>query len=172
MALETKTPTSILASTDLSGAVTDIDEDPDSADGNWMVASGNNVNTDVRVDFDTPTDTLTSGADLQEFKAHVRQFDEGQSGTPQVRMELWENGTLVRAGSDENVTTGGHTFTFTWNATELTDQSGLNVECKVVGTKSGGSPGARNTVDVGAVEWNLDYTPSGGPPARRVFVIA
>jgi len=169
MATETKPPTSVLASTEIgSGTIADIDEDPDSPDANWMVATGNNVDTDVRVDFDTPTDTLTVGADLQEFKSHVRQFDEGQSGTPQVRMELWEAGVLVRAGSDENVTTGGHTLSFTWNANELSAGSGADVECKIIGTKSGGAPGARNAVDYGAVEWNVDYTVGGA--SRRIVL--
>jgi hypothetical protein len=162
MASERQAPDAILAQTELTGVVGDIDEDPDSPDGNWLVATGNNVDTDVRTSFPTPTGNPTVGAGLQEFKAWVRQYDEGQSGTPDVRIELWENGGLVRAGSDENVTTSGHMVTFTWNANELGTADGSLVECKVVGTKSGGSPGNRNTVDVGAIEWNVDYSVGGG----------
>lgn len=161
MATERQAPDAVLASANLSNGLTEIDEDPDSPDGNWMVASGNNVDTDVRTSFPTPTGSPTVGAGLQEFKAWVRQFDEGQSGTPEVHIELWENGGLVRAGSKENVTTSGHMVTFTWNASELGTADGSLVECKVVGTKSGGSPGARNTVDVGAVEWNVTYSTGG-----------
>ncbi len=148
----------MLASTALSNGLTEIDDDPDSPDGNWMVASGNNANTDVRVSFGTPTGDPTAGTDLQEFKAHVRQFDEGQTGTPQVRIELWENGSLVRAGSNEDVSTSGHTFSLAWNANELATSDGSLVECFIAGTKSGGGPTKRNTVDVGAVEWNVVYT--------------
>lgn len=158
MATERQPPDAVLASTNLSNGLTEIDEDPDSPDGNWMVASENNVNTDVRTSFATPTGSPTVGAGLQEFKAWVRQFDEGQSGTPEVRIELWENGGLVRAGSNENVTTSGHMVTFPWNANELGTADGSLVECKIVGTKSGGGPSARNTVDVGAVEWNVTYS--------------
>ena len=158
MADERQSPDAVLASAELSGGVGDIDDDPDSPDGNWMVASGNNVNVDVRTSFPTPTGSPTVGADLQEFKAWVRQYDEGQGGTPEVRIELWENGNLVRAGNDENVTTSGHMVSFTWNANELGTADGSLVEMKVVGTKAGGSPSNRNTIDVGAVEWNVAYT--------------
>ena len=40
MATERQAPDAILAQTDLSGAVTDIDDDPDSPDGLWLSASG------------------------------------------------------------------------------------------------------------------------------------
>lgn len=157
MATERQPPDAVLEQTNLTGGLADIDEDPDSPDTNWMVATGNNVNTDVRVSFATPTGSPTVGADLQEFKAFVRQFDEGQTGTPTARIELWENGVLVRAGTDADVPQGGLLLSFTWNANELGTPDGSLVEMKVVGTKAGGGPSARNTVDVGAVEWNVTY---------------
>lgn len=156
MAQERLAPDAILAQTELSGAVAAIDDDPDSPDADWLTASGNNVDTDVRVSFAAPADPPTTGAGLQEFRARVRQFDEGQSGTPTARLELWENGALVRAGSDASVPDGGLTLAFTWDAAELGTADGSLVECKVVGTKSGGSPSTRNTVEVGAVEWNAE----------------
>ncbi len=159
MATERQSPDAIAAQAGFAScAVTDIDDDPDSPDGLWCVASGNNTNTDVRTTFPTPTGNPTVGADLQEFRVQVRQFDMGQTGTPTARIELWENGALVRAGSDVDVTGSGQVISLPWNANEIATADGSLVECKVVGTKSGGSPGARNTVDVGAVEWNVDYS--------------
>lgn len=169
-ATESQAPLSLTSTTNLDGAVTDIDEDPDSPDGNWMACNaGNNVNTAITVDFNAPTGNPTVGADLQEFKAWVRQYDEGQTGTPDVRIELWENGGFVRAGSNESVTTSGHMITFTWNANELATPDGSQVEMRVIGTASGGAPAVRNTVDMGAVEWNVDYTAGGG---RRIMIIS
>ena len=165
---ERQPPDAVLESNNLTGGLADIDEDPDSPDGNWMVATGNNVNTDVRTSFATPTGNPTVGADLQEFKAYVRQYDENQTGTPDCRLELWEDGILVRAGSDTPVPDGGLLISFTWNANELGTADGSLVECKIVGTKSGGAPGARNTVDMGAVEWNVTYT--GGATYRRRII--
>lgn len=152
-------PDAILVITSLTpNNVTYIQDDPDSPDANWLVATGNGVNTDVRVSFPTPSGNPTVGADLQEFRSLVRQYDEGQTGTPLARIELWENGGLIRAGTDTGVPQGGIVLSFTWNANEISMADGSLVECKVVGTKAGGSPSARNTVDVGAVEWNVDYS--------------
>lgn len=96
---ERQSPDAVLSSSGLTGGVTDIDDDPDVPDGNWMVATGNNTHTSVRTSFPTPTGNPTVGADLQEFKIWVRQYDENQAGTPDVRIDLWENGVLVRAGT-------------------------------------------------------------------------
>ena len=137
--------------------VGDIDDDPDSPDGSWAFATGNNSSGTLRTSFATPTDDVSVGADLQEFKIYVQQFDTGQTGDPDARIELWENGTLVRAGSDVSVTGSGQTISFTWNGNEIATADGSLVECHLVLTKSGGSPGARNTVNVGAVEWNVTY---------------
>lgn len=164
MSTERLAPDAILELVELSGVVGDIQDDPDSPDGNWLVASGNNVNTAVRVSFDTPTGDPTVGVDLQEFRALVRQYDEGQIGTPNARIELWEDGVLIRAGSDTPVPDGGIVLSLPWNANEIATGDGSLVECKVVGTKAGGGPSTRNTVEVGAIEWNVDYTISTGQP--------
>ncbi len=161
MATERLAPDVLLASTNLSGVVGDISDDPDSPDANWLIASNNNTNTDVRVGYPNPTDNPTVGSGLQEFRALVRQFDTGQTGTPTVRIELWENGILIRAGSEINVGTTDQILSFTWNANEIATVDGSLVECLIVGTKTGGGTGKRNTVDVGAIEWNVEYTVAG-----------
>ena len=159
MATETLRPAvaETLSLSNLSGTYADIDDDPDAPDGNWLTASGNNVNVSARTTLATPTGNPTVGADLQEFRVQVRQFDVAQGGTPDARIELWENGSLVRAGSDIPVTGSGQVIAFTWNANELGTADGSLVEIMLVGTKSGGSPGNRNTVEVGAMEWNVVY---------------
>lgn len=169
MAFERLPPFGVEASTGIgSGGNDDIDDDPDSPDGNWMIASGNNVNTSVRVAFNNPSGNPTTGAGLQEFKCHVRQFDEGQSGTPDIRLELYEGGNLRASSSDFPVGIGGLTFAWVWDATLLTlGPDGSFVECRMVGTKSGGSPTSRNTVDYGAVEWNVEFDEGGAPVQRR-----
>lgn len=151
--------------------VIDVDDDPDSPDGNWARPTGNNVNVQMSLTFPTPTGSPTVGADLQEFKCWVAESDPSQGGTPQARIELWENGALVRAGSDSDVTGAGagEMRTLTWNANELGTADGSLVEVNFVGTKSGGSPGNRNSVDLGACEWNVTYTAGGGGRTRRMF---
>lgn len=165
MATERRIPDSIASFTAMTAdvgsgdpIVTEIDDDPDSGDAFWAKATGNNVDGDIRVTFPTPTGTLTVGAGLQEFRAQVRQFDTGQTGTPTARIELWQNGSLVRAGSNIDVTGSGQVIAFTWDADELTsDPTGIQVECKIVNVHAGGGPTVRNSVDIGAVEWNVDF---------------
>lgn len=157
---------------DSNDCAPDVDDDPDAPDGVWAKASGNNVNVSLNLQFPTPTGSPTVGADLQEFKCWVRESHPAQSGTPSARIELWENGVLVRAGSDSDVTNAGagEMRTLTWNASELGTADGSLVEVNFVGTKSGGSPGARNSVDLGACEWNVTYTAGGGGGrTRRMF---
>jgi hypothetical protein len=158
-ATERQSPDAILAITKLTpNDVTYIQDDPDTPDANWLVATANTQETNVRVSFPTPTGNPTVGADLQEFRALVRRYSQTQTGVPQARIELWENGALIRAGADVDVPLGTFIVSFTWNANEIGTANGSLVECKVVGTKATGASGVRNTVDVGAVEWNVDYT--------------
>lgn len=160
MSTETQRPNGELSDVGLmTNDYTDHDEDPD-VSSVTINATGNNVNTEYGADFPTPTGNPTVGADLQEFRAGVIEFDSGQTGTPQARIELWENGSLIRAGSDANVSVYA-VLSFPWNANELATADGSLVQMKVIGTKSGGGPSARNTVRIGHMEWNVDYTLGG-----------
>jgi hypothetical protein len=150
---------------DTNDCVIDVDDDPDFPDGNWVVADSNNATTEIRLGFPTPSGIPSAGADLQEFRAQVREFGTGQTGTPLARIELWENGTLVRAGLDTSVNGTNQVLSFTWNANELANPDGSLVEIRIVGTKSGGPPAVRNAVDIGAVEWNAVITSIGGGAA-------
>jgi len=155
MAAETLRPDGQLS---CSGLVTcdflEHDDDPD-VSSVTIDATGNNVSTEYGVDFPTPSGNPTAGADLQEFRAGVIEFDAAQTGTPKARIELWENGALVRAGADTNVSVYA-ILGFTWNASELATADGSLVQCKVIGTRTGGGPGKRNTVRIGHIEWNAE----------------
>lgn len=64
---------------------------------------------------------------------------------------------MIRSGSAVNIT-GAQIIALTWNANEIGTPNGSLVECRVYGTAVGGAPGARCTVEVGAIEWNCEYT--------------
>ncbi len=171
MATETLRPDGELSDVGLAAsAYTDHDEDPDSV-STTTAATDNNTNTEYGVDFPTPTGNPTVGVDLQEFRAGVEEFDSGQTGIPLGRIELWENGTFVRAGSDTNVETYA-VLSFKWNASELATADGSLVQCKVIGTKSGGAPGARNALNIGHIEWNVTYTEAGSGPAAGLRTLS
>lgn len=169
MATERQSPDAILASTSLSGAVTDIDDDPDSPDGNWLTAPGNNNNTDVRVSFPTPSGNPTTGSGLQQFKIWVRKTNH--STDPTVAIELWENGTLLgvlTSGVGVSSTTG-QLVSVNWDAVNLVTANGSLVECKVIGSVGSGSPSNRASLEVGAIEWNVDYTTATPTRGRTSF---
>lgn len=157
MAAETLRPNGELSDAGLvANSELDHDDDPDVSSAT-VNATGNNVDTEWGGDFPTPAGDPNVGAGLQEFRVGVEEFDSGQSGTPDARIELWENGSLVRAGSDTPVSTYA-VLSFTWDASELATADGSLVQCKLIGTRSGGGPSARNTVRIGHMEWNADVT--------------
>lgn len=166
-ATERQSPDAILEIVNLTGTVSEIQDDPDSPDADWLVIVEDKVDTSARVSFSTPTGNPTVGADLQEFRALVRKT--AGSSAPEARIELWENGNLIRAGS-ENSVTGNLVISFTWNANEISNADGSLVECKIFGTASRGNPANRATVEVGAVEWNVDY--SAGSPDISVSPVS
>lgn len=167
-AAERQSPDALLIQTNLTGTVAAIQDDPDSPDANWLTYITNNVNTVTRVSFPTPTGNPTVGADLQQFKIWVRK--QPGTGNPTVSISLYENGALVAeimaATSVTSLT--GQLFSATWNASLLGTADGSLVECYIFGDAVGGAPATRATVEVGAVEWNVDYTP---PPPSTTFLI-
>jgi len=161
MAAERQSPDVLLLQTNLSGAVADIQDDPDSPDSNWLTYISNNADTVCHVSFPTPTGFPTQGAGLQQFKIWVRK--QPGTGTPTVRIDLYENGVLVAnvmAATDVTSSTG-QLFSGTWDASLLGVADGSLVECYIYGTKTGGAPAARATVEIGAVEWNVTYSTGG-----------
>lgn len=159
MANESQPPDSILAQTNLSGTLTDIDDDPDSPDANWMAAVDNRSDTVARVGFATPSGNPNVGAGLQEFRVLARAANAGGADVPWA-MSLYEGGGdlgqiasgTLSGSSTGTVLSGG------WNAGALSNADGSAVECRIAFTGQGGNPANRNTGEVGAVEWNVDYT--------------
>jgi len=147
---ENLAPDALLDQTGLTGAVTAIDEDPDSPDGDWLTAPGSNTNTVCRTSFPTPTGTLVTGAGEQTFKAWVRKTNH--STNPTCVVQLYENGSLISTvvASTTISSTTGQMLTGTWDATGRT---AANIECRVAGTVGGGGAGNRASVEVGAIRW-------------------
>lgn len=164
---QTFAPNTLLASSGLGTfALEDVDEDPATPDAAWAVATSNNVATSVRLGFPTPAGNPTG---VQTFRARVRQTSTSGTGTPTARLELWENGVLVAAGTNQNVTVVGGdgqqiSEAFDLAGLTLSDPTGASVEVLIVGTQSGGSPAVRSAVDIGAAAWDAIYTSSGPSP--------
>lgn len=163
MASERRAPDALLVQTNLSGVVGDIQDDTDSPDANWLTAPGSNNETECRASFPTPTGNPTAGAGLQEFRALVRKTNH--STDPTVTLELYENGALVATlvSAQTVSSTSGVVIAGTWDASSLGTADGSLVEIRVVGTTGGGNPNNRASLEVGALEWNVEYTAGGGP---------
>ena len=163
MATETLLPDgTVVTSTNLTGAVADIDEGVDNFDGTYVTATGSNGNTELVLTLPTPTASLTSGAGLQTFRARVRKSASG-GNTVTFRFEVWENGTSTGTVSS-NITlssTTGATESFSWNAGVLAniDGSGVEIALSQQNGGQGGNPGNRRWMEVDALDWVADYTP-------------
>ncbi len=165
----TSLPTSIISSSGFSSvSLANIDEDPDSPDGAWAVASANNVNTVARVEFPTPAGNPTG---VQTFKIYVRK-NTANSGNPTAKIDLYQGATLVASGSSQSVTsTTGQMLsqTFDLASTPLPDTSGAAVRAEFNATAAGGGPSVRNSVDLGAINWDTTrYLTAPTPGATSV----
>jgi len=133
-----------------TGAGTDIDDDPDSPDANWVTGSSNAI--DLLVGFTTPSGPPTTGSNAQQFRAWIRQASNGPN--PDWAMDVYENGTLrqsaIATGTISNGT-GGELVTGNWTYSGFSNSDGSGVEIKIRQTA-----GSRD-IDVGAVEWVADY---------------
>jgi hypothetical protein len=151
-------PDVLLALVNLTGTVSDIQDDPDTPDANWLLYDVWDKDTECRVSFPSPSGNLTIGAGLQEFKIWVRKRP-ANAVDPSIRIELYENGgTLATVLPDTAVSsTTGALYSGTWNANLLSNPDGSGVECYLFGTAAKGGSSDRCTVEIGAVEWNVDY---------------
>lgn len=141
---QTLAPDAIAASTNLTGAVTAIDEDPDSPDANWLTATSATAVTDVRVTFPTPTGNPIGA---QDFKAWLRKTTGAP--TPTVDVMLYQGGASVATLlNDTGITsTSGQLVQGNWNASQLTGTlDGSDVECRIVSV-TGKTPGAMPAYD-------------------------
>ncbi len=168
MATETLLPDAVIGTPvgfNNDAVIANLDEGVANADGTFATADTSGA-TEIILSFPSPTDTLTSGANLQTFRAVVKKNASG-GNNPTVQLVVYESGSSTGTSSN-NITvssTTGQTISFTWNANILAALSGANVEVGIIQT--GGASGRRSNrryVEVDTAEWIADYTvaPVGG----------
>lgn len=158
MPQERMAPDTLIDQTGLTGAVTDIQDDPDSPDGSWLTAPANTA-TICHVSFPTPTEALDDTAGAQNFRCLVRKTS--QSTDPSATVRLYVNGvdTAEVVASTTISSTTGVVLAGTWTSSGI---AAAQVECRVTGTTGGGPQGNRASVEVGAVEWNAEVEAAAG----------
>ena len=82
------------ASTNRTGAVTDVDEDPVAPDANWMTPTASAA-WSTRLSFPTPTVALKSGSDNQAFVLWVKKSGSADIDFPTCNVKLFEAGGEV-----------------------------------------------------------------------------
>ncbi|MGM0629034.1 MAG: hypothetical protein ACQESA_01265, partial [Patescibacteria group bacterium] len=151
-------PDSVLEITNLSpNDISVLQDDPDDPQNNdWLNADSHDDDTLLRVSFSDPLNSLVEGNDLQEFRVLIRSTNNG-SEDPEVSLYLYENGTQLKLLTTETATsTSGQVISGSWNATELTDSTGSDVELRVVGSSTNNQLGDRDTIEVGAIKWGAE----------------
>ncbi|KPJ54639.1 hypothetical protein AMJ47_04050, partial [Parcubacteria bacterium DG_72] len=172
-ATETLSPDALLTQTNLTGSITDVQDDPDSPDSNWLTA-GVNVATTARVSFPTPTGAPRDGADLQEFRILIRKTATNNGKTDDTyTVHLYEDGNLrqstIASGSGVPADPSSTVVSATWDSSNLTSNDGSGVEAYITTTpEAGGSPTSRGSIEVGAFEWNVDYSTNNNPVLSSV----
>ena len=156
-------PDAILVQTNLTGAVTAIQDDPDAPDATWLTTTSGG-NALLRVSFPTPANNVQG---TQEFKALVRLATGGSNAATAI-LRLAESGTTVTSGTETTLAASGNTLlSLSWSSASLATRNGVNVELIVeqLTGGTGGSPGSRRYMEVGAAEWNADIAD------RRITII-
>jgi hypothetical protein len=153
-------PTSSLHATGhVAGTVSSPTNALGAPNGTWTTDTGN-VSWDSRFALDTiPEGEQLDGTQTVTVRARK---EAGQSGTPTLAAELWENGSLIGSlFGATGVTTTSQDIAGTFAASAVVDPA--DVEVRLVGTGAGGSPGARSSVQVDAITWTATYiTPAAG----------
>jgi hypothetical protein len=159
MATELLLPDAVITATNLTANIADLDEGVDNFDGVYATTNASNANTLLVLSFPTPSGDLTLGAGLQTFRARVRKNATG-GNNPTVRIEVRESGT-IRANSTNTTVTSltGVDITFTWDASALALQTGVDVEIGIAqqGGGSGGGPANRRWIETDTADWTADY---------------
>lgn len=165
MATELLLPDAVITATNLTANIANLDEGVGSFDGVYATTQRSNANTLLILSFPTPSGDLTLGAGLQTFRARVRK-NAGGGVNPSVRLEVRENGVLRANSTNTTVTsTTGVNITFTWDASVLNLQTGVDVEIGIAQQSggSGGNPNNRRWIETDTADWTADYiVPIGG----------
>lgn len=155
MGTATYTPDAIVAQTNLTGTVADIQDDPDNPDESWLLATTSG-GTLLQASFPTPANNLTG---TQEFKCYVRKNATLQNDVS-FTISVAENGSTRGTSSTFTLTDteSPSLVSFQWNSALLTSLAGETVEIIVSQTGGdGGGPSSRRYLEIGAVEWNASF---------------
>lgn len=148
----------------LVGTVSEIQDDPDSPDANWLDAVSTTTLSALRVSFPTPLGLLVTGSAVQEFRVQLRK--RGGGGLPTYRLLVYEAGVLRITGETNSLFQASPESFVRSLLWDIGAMNPAGIECHVEQLTLGGTGGSRAAVEVGAVEWNValnGFSGWGGP---------
>ena len=137
MSIESLAPDSLIEQGNLRGPVDYIQGLPNSPDPAWMTARSRSLFTILRCGFQPPWGDLKTGAGLQKFNVLVRKTDSTPvPGNPTMLVRLYEDGSLLATLESSEVvsSTTGAVYSYTWDASLLSDIGGGDVQLFIKGT--------------------------------------
>jgi len=155
-------PASIIEMENLQGSVEDIRNDPNKPTDSWLTTTGEIEDSFLKVDFPNPPDKLQIGEEKQEFLVRVRRTEDEFffPPYPEVNVKICEAGKVVtETGRKEIEDVHGEVISLSWNAGELLDLYGTEVEIVVEGFGIG-EEDTHNRIEIGAVEWRANLVES------------
>jgi hypothetical protein len=126
------------------------------ADGVWAGDVNVNASPTSRWAIGNPVHPLTFGHTTHTVSVLARKGSN--TGNPTVAVDLFENGTLVKAlvSATTVTSTTGVSLSGTFATTDITNPN--NIEVRVVVSGAAGGTTARNTAQVDAITVSLDTT--------------
>jgi hypothetical protein len=124
-----------------------------------------------QITFATPSANPTVVTDDQVMAVRARKCNDGQGGTPEIRIDSYCAGTLVDTGTSTAIAWNAGegtvvTEAWTFNTTDCTSD-GSDVEVLIFCDAAGGAPGNRVGCDFDAVEWRATV----GAAAEEMMII-
>jgi hypothetical protein len=174
MATELLLPDEVVTSTALNANIADLDEGVDNFDGVYATFNGTNANTSLTLGFQNPSNDLTSGDNLQTFRARVRKNATGGNATT-VQLQVFEGGVSRNITSTTFTITSltGENISFTWNSAGLSNPSGADVQIRIqqIAGGSSGAGGNRRRIEVDTADWTATINDPVAGGARSFAVI-
>jgi len=144
-------PMSIVEKRNFEGELGDIRNNPLMPSDRWMMCDGEEGG--VRITFPNPPGKLEPGKDTQEFLIRVKRTKNTSHTLPEVNVKVCESDVIIgETGMKEVKDVHGDTISLKWNAKDLQDVYGTDVEMIIECVNPEYNDG-KNYVGIGGVEW-------------------
>ncbi len=148
-------PIAEIATTNVAGNIEYLQHDPASTSAyeDWYETFNAADSNELTVLMDDPQGHLSG---TQTLRFLIRRTDNS-TRIPTATIELYQDGQLIDTlVAERDVTdTTGEVWTYEFEADQLDDISGENLEIVISGSTTGGGAGDRNAPEYGAIEWEF-----------------